>query len=182
MPLPRARREHLSIEELPEETLVFDHLRQKAHCLNRTTALIWRHCDGRTTVADLAGRLENELSRPQAKAVVRLALEQLAGRHLLEGTIERPSTEQRRSRRELLRRLAAASLPAILTVTAPRASSAASPSACTQLPDFYTCATNMWCCQGKCIAPLGRLGSACTADCQCGRGLNCFNGVCSAPA
>ena len=50
--LPLARRERLLVEELPDEVLVYDLDREKAHCLNRTAALIWNHCDGRTTVED----------------------------------------------------------------------------------------------------------------------------------
>ncbi len=45
--LPRARKEGLLIQELPEEVLVFDLSTAKAHCLNHTAALVWRRCDGK---------------------------------------------------------------------------------------------------------------------------------------
>jgi hypothetical protein len=51
---PTARSAHLTIQELPEETLVYDHRNNKAHCLNRTTALVWKLCDGRTSLAEIA--------------------------------------------------------------------------------------------------------------------------------
>ena len=52
--MPRARQDELVVEELPDETLVYDLKRHEAHCLNRTSALAWRRCDGRTTVAEVA--------------------------------------------------------------------------------------------------------------------------------
>ena len=61
--LPRARQEELVVEELPDETLVYDLKRHKAHCLNRAAALVWQHCDGRTTSSDMAEILEQGLVR-----------------------------------------------------------------------------------------------------------------------
>jgi hypothetical protein len=46
MYLPQARTEGLTVRELAEETLVYDKERHKAHCLNRTAACVWKHCDG----------------------------------------------------------------------------------------------------------------------------------------
>src|SRR2546423_15689116 len=42
---PRARDARLVIQELPDELLVYDLERHRAHSLNRTAALVWRHCD-----------------------------------------------------------------------------------------------------------------------------------------
>ena len=39
--LPKARQEQLTVRELPDETVVYDLARHKAHCLNPTAALIW---------------------------------------------------------------------------------------------------------------------------------------------
>ena len=41
--MPRARQDELVVEELPDETLVYDLKRHKARCLNRTAALVWQH-------------------------------------------------------------------------------------------------------------------------------------------
>ena len=121
--LPKARQEMLTIRNLPEETLVYDLERHKAHCLNPTAALVWQHCDGQTTMAELARVLHDELSIPNAAAVVRLALEQLDRRHLLEQPLNALSEVARRSRRDVLKKLgaAAAALPVIMTIGAPRA-------------------------------------------------------------
>ena len=39
--MPRARQDELVVEELQDETLVYDLERHKARCLNRTAALVW---------------------------------------------------------------------------------------------------------------------------------------------
>jgi hypothetical protein len=115
---PQARQHALTVRELADETLVYDQERHKAHCLNATAALVWRHCDGRTSPADLARIVAAELAIPSGEEVVALALEHLARRHLLEQPPEHPG-ESRISRRETLKKLAiaAASLPIILTIT-----------------------------------------------------------------
>jgi hypothetical protein len=59
--LPKARRNKLVIQELPDEVLVYDQERDKAHCLNQTAALVWKQCDGRTDVPTIAKRLQDEM-------------------------------------------------------------------------------------------------------------------------
>ena len=61
--LPKARQERLTTQVLPDETLVYDHERHKAHCLNVTAALVWRHCDGHTSLDELARRVAAEVRR-----------------------------------------------------------------------------------------------------------------------
>ena len=103
----------------------------------------------------------------QASALVQLALEQLASRHLLETPVERGSPAQRRSRRELLKQLAAAAvaLPVILTVTAPQANAAGSQAAappsppfCQGKPDTTPCGGGNQCCVNVCVTSF-RTGS-----------------------
>jgi hypothetical protein len=115
---PRARKEHVTISELPDETLVYDHERHKGHCLNATAALVWRHCDGKTSVDALVKLVAEEMATDQAAAVVALALEQLGRRHLLVEAPKQLPPGDRVSRREALKQLAlaAAVLPLILTV------------------------------------------------------------------
>src|SRR5262245_52397077 len=121
--LPAARSHQLTIQELPEETLVFDHINQKAHCLNRTAGQVWKLCDGRTSLAEAARRLE------LPEVAVGLALEQLERRRLLQGpVVPFAAEENRRTRRDLLKKLAAAALvlPVIMTIKAPSAWASAS--------------------------------------------------------
>jgi hypothetical protein len=128
MRLPKARTHKLTIRELPDETLAYDHLAAKAHCLNRTAAMVWRSCDGKTTVRELAVKLQRELGIASAEPVVHLTLEKLARRRLLDTPAELPAVRQ--DRRKMLRKLALAALPVIMTMTAPRAAQAASKTAC----------------------------------------------------
>src|SRR5919202_6081381 len=81
--MPHARTDQLVVSEVDDEVLVYDRTRDRAHCLNRTTALVWRHCDGRTTIEALAARLQGELGAPVEAEVVWLALRQLDRAHLL---------------------------------------------------------------------------------------------------
>src|SRR6266536_4274689 len=59
---PKARKAELIVREFADELLVYDKKRHEAHCLNRTAAVIWKHCDGRTSVAEIAQHLAHEIS------------------------------------------------------------------------------------------------------------------------
>lgn len=61
--LPQARTDDLVINELSDEVLVYDLQRDKAHCLNAAAASVWKQCDGRTTVAEIARRLSESSQR-----------------------------------------------------------------------------------------------------------------------
>lgn len=41
---PKARKERLVIKELANETLVYDEINHKAHCLNSTAGRVWKFC------------------------------------------------------------------------------------------------------------------------------------------
>ena len=153
---PQARKDRLVIQELPEETLVYDLERDRAHCLNRAAALVWRHCDGRTTPRDLGRLLESEVGLPNDEAVVHLALERLAKAHLLEGQAPRLPAAAHYTRRDLLRRLGIAAglavlLPAVQSIVAPEAAQAASMITSAQ------CSANPAGMAGKCCSNNNRL-------------------------
>jgi hypothetical protein len=119
---PRARKEGLLVQELSNEVLVYDLERHKAHCLNPTAALVWKHCDGRTTVSDIVRLLEKSLETSVDEDVVWCALNQLEKDHLLGDKIAWPVGMERISRRELVRRLgigAAIALPLVTSILAP---------------------------------------------------------------
>src|ERR1700733_15841121 len=97
--LPKARTAKLSVRSLAEETLVYDLEQHKAHSLNAAAAFVWRHCDGQTSIEELAGLLQADLGLPYSEELVRLALDQLARRHLLQEAAPSPlSTSARLSR------------------------------------------------------------------------------------
>ena len=162
---PTARRERLIVNELADETLVYDLERDEAHCLNQTAAIVWKLCDGQTTVDEIAIRVGNELQETVDAKVVWLALAQLRKRRLLLERISRPASRLMRpriSRRELaikLGRVMVIALPLITTIAAPMPASAGSCSNCGP-PTAICCppgcpctvATANMCCSGQCTS------------------------------
>jgi hypothetical protein len=124
---PKARREGLLIEELYEETLVYDTERDEACCLNRTAVLVWKHCDGETPVARLALMLEAEGVSPVDEGTVWLTLQQLDQAHLLQESMGQRQGRVRSTRRALLKLgIAATVLPLVTSITVPTAAMAQS--------------------------------------------------------
>src|SRR6266480_2691170 len=99
--LPLARKESLIVRELPDETLVYDQELDKAHCLNRSAALVWKHCDGRKTIREIGQALERELNTTIDDRVIWLALDQLGKSDLLQ--VHRQEYLGNVSRRQLVR-------------------------------------------------------------------------------
>jgi len=124
---PQARHEGLVIRELPEELLVYDSETHEAHCLNETAALVWKQCNGRTSVSEIAAKLSAAVGTVIEDDVVWLALEDLWKRDLLVGE-PAPADEGTMSRSQLLRRsaiAAAVAVPVVVSVVAPKAAHAA---------------------------------------------------------
>lgn len=151
--LPRARAgAELVVQELPGEVLVYDERRQKAHCLNECAALVWRRCDGKTTVAEMIAALERHGLAADAE-VVALALTELRRANLLDDQDDdAPATQAlSRSRRRALKRLGmvagvALALPIVQSIVAPSIAEAAS---C--LPRGGPCNANNQCCSRLCL-------------------------------
>src|SRR2546423_15520715 len=80
---PRARREGLIIQGLPDETLVYDLERDLAHCLNQTASLVWNRCDGSSTTRQIARAVSTDLNHAVDEKFVWVALDQLSRNHLL---------------------------------------------------------------------------------------------------
>jgi hypothetical protein len=140
--MPRARRSKLVVRELADETLVYDVEGHRAHCLNRTAALVWGLCDGRSTVSRIAEKAGERLSARVPDEVVRLALEQLADRELLAPGGVIPAAGDYVSRRAMMRRLglaAAVALPLVTSVISPTPVMAQSPCTETSCPPGTTC-------------------------------------------
>jgi hypothetical protein len=145
---PLARKDDLIVKQMPDEVLVYDLARDKAHCLNRTAALVWNYCDGRTSVPKMTGRLGRELQTPVDERVVWLALSQLSKNHLLEKRIVPPPVMAGLNRRQMIRALGVAavvSVPVITTIVAPTPAQAA-----TCLDTGMSCTSAAQCCTGVC--------------------------------
>jgi hypothetical protein len=146
--LPHARREEIVVHELPDETLVYDLKRDRALCLNRSAAIVWKRCDGQTTVAEVTALLERELQAPVEQEVVWFALQRLERARLLQGRVTLPSEMPQLSRRQLVHMGLAAALavPLVSSVVAPTAAQAASCRAA-----GAACTLDSQCCSGNCL-------------------------------
>jgi coenzyme PQQ synthesis protein D (PqqD) len=116
--------DRITIQDVETETLIYDERSHKAWCLNRSSASIWRLCDGQHTVAQIAALAAVDMGSPVSEDLVLLTLEVLREKDLLE-----PQTAmllpQGLSRRQMIGRAglaAAALLPVIAALTAPPAS------------------------------------------------------------
>jgi hypothetical protein len=99
---PRAQRSGFLVKPVGDQLVVFDQSRQQLHVLSRTTALVWQHCDGRNTVAELVGLVGGELGTPVDESLITLALEQLDEARLLENRLAPAAPDVRVSRRDML--------------------------------------------------------------------------------
>jgi hypothetical protein len=127
---PCARKAGLVVREMAGELLVYDRERNQAHSLNETAALIWKHCDGNSTVAELRSRVEAETGGSVDEQVVWYALRKFTRNSLLEEPLKSLPGSRGFSRRELIQTIGlAASVPLVATIIAPNVFAAAS---CTQ--------------------------------------------------
>jgi hypothetical protein len=152
---PCARKDGLIVQNLPDETLIYDLERDRAHCLNQTAALVWQHCDGRSNVREIARVLGREIKQPLDEKVVWLAIDQLGRNHLLKETPALPASFAGLNRREVMRALglsAAVAIPLVASIVAPTPAQAA-----TCLPGGSACSSAAQCCSnvcdGVCIGP-----------------------------
>ena len=122
---PRQRRDGLVVQALPEETLVYDLERHKAHCLQAVAAAVWEACDGRRTVAQIAVRATRRLGRPVPEEAAWLALRRLGRARLLEAPVTGPIAGRFTSRRDWLKKAALFGGLSVLSITAPTAAAAA---------------------------------------------------------
>ena len=159
--LPKARKEKLIVKELPNEVLIYDLERDKAHCLNHTAGLVWKYCDGKTGVSEIAKSLGDQGKAAVDDRIVWLALDELEKFHLLENAPVRPGHLAGMSRRQLVRNIgfAALALPVIISIAAPTAQAQAScPPPCATpgcIPPNCPCSpngTNPLCASGICKA------------------------------
>jgi hypothetical protein len=155
--MPKARQARLVVEELADETLVYDENSHQAHCLNESAALVWKHCDGTMSVSEMARLLEEKAKAPASNDVVWFALQQLKKFRLLEAPDVGVARTEQLTRRELIRRLgiaAAVTLPLVTSIVAPEAAKAAS---C--IAEGDPCSATPCCaglaCNGEVCAPIG---------------------------
>jgi hypothetical protein len=119
-------REHLSIQQIGSETLVYDERRHLAFCLNESSSVIWSLANGEHTIVQIARAASIQLKTPVSEDLVLFALKELQKDGLVEHT---PIAEAGKtiSRRAMLQRLGAGGamlLPIVSTIIAPTAAQA----------------------------------------------------------
>jgi hypothetical protein len=147
---PKTRQSGLIIRELEDEILVYNTADNNAHCLNRTAALIWKECDGRSTIAEISDAVTRRLGTPVDERVVWFALKQFDRDRLLEDELTVPPEVLgvRLNRRDLVRVLGIAAIVAVPLVTSIVAPSAVQAATC--LGTGNPCKTAAQCCSGMC--------------------------------
>jgi hypothetical protein len=154
-----ARQEDLVVQELPDEMMVYDLKRHKAHCLNKTAAFIWHRCDGQTTVTEIARLLGQDAGAPVDEELVWYALDKLGKANLLEGDVGLP-VKDGLSRRRMMQRLgvgAMVAIPMVMSLVAPTAVQAVT-----------VMTTSKKVADGTCCSPPGpHPNAACLSDTCC---------------
>lgn len=147
---PRAKK-NILVEKLPDETLVYDLDRHRAHCLNPTAAFLLEQADGEKDLSELARLAEAQFEKTTTNEVVGLGMERLQRARLVEW--ESPSLPtQEISRKEALRKLALVglALPAVMTIVTPvpaQAATGITPGECKKLGGTTgQCCTNQKLC------------------------------------
>lgn len=150
--LPVARTNNIVIQEYRDEILIYDLQTHKTYSLNQTASLVYKACDGKTSLTELKAksRLSDEM--------ICFTLDELKNENLLIDTDSYISPFLGMSRRQVIKQVGFASfatLPIISSLIAPTAANAQS-----------GCAT------------CGTLGTQCgSVSDGCGNTLNC--GDCS---
>ncbi len=125
--MPVQRVEGLVITEAGDDVLIYDQNSYSLHTLNKQSYQVWQHCDGIATVDSVAAVTGMSVD------VVKRALTQLEEVSLLEAPLDE-SLRSNESRRSFMKKVGiAASVPAIVSVTAPMAAMADSCSLSTPL-------------------------------------------------
>src|SRR5713226_9384687 len=141
---PLARKEGLVIQELPDEVLINDLDRDRAHCLNETAAFVWQRCDGRTTTDEIARSLGKKVKASVDEKVVWFAIDQLGRNHLMATRPVPPQLIAGLNRREMVRGLglaAAVAVPVVVSIVGPTPAQAS-----TCVAQGGSCASGQVCC------------------------------------
>jgi hypothetical protein len=141
--VPVARKQGLVVQEMPEEVLIYDLDTNKAHCLNKTAAFIWKSCDGIKSVADITKSFESDFGSPAQEDLVWLAIEQLGDKNLLNEALSNGLKGQ--TRRQVIKKIgfaAVIALPVVASLAAPTSALATASCACVAPAD---CAAQTGC-------------------------------------
>jgi len=77
---PISRQDDIVVQQSKDEILIYDLKLNRALCLNETSALVWRLCDGTKSVEEISQAISKKLKTPVSEDLVFLALDQLKKR------------------------------------------------------------------------------------------------------
>ncbi|NJM52437.1 MAG: PqqD family protein [Blastocatellia bacterium] len=103
---PVSRSNNIIVQEFADEVLIYDLEKNKAFCLNRTSAMIWQKCDGNNSVTEISRKLSYKLKTNVSEEIVWLAVSQFKADGLLKNSNEFITSFDELSRREVVKRLA----------------------------------------------------------------------------
>src|SRR6185295_11975632 len=95
---------HLIIQKLDDELLIYDTNKNKAHCLNSGLRAVWEQCDGKSSLSDILQNLQKKNGKRLTINYVRLAIKQLLNEQLLEADTSN-SILKDVSRRDVMRKI-----------------------------------------------------------------------------
>lgn len=170
--LPLSRQNEILVQETKEEVLIYDLKLNKVFCLNETSSIVYRACDGKTSFAELKSKYKF------TDELIFLALDGLKKGNLLETDYKSPFEGM--SRREVIKKVGLATmiaLPVISSLSAPTPAMAQSgcggvgcqPGGC-QAVSMAT--TTFGSVSGTCSS----LGADLDANCMDGVGFRCCSG------
>lgn len=174
---PKFRTNEIVMQEVDEETLVYDLVSNKAHKLSETLTIIWKHCDRETSVIDLSNILSDKLKMKINEDFIILAISELEKAELFSKSLN--FDHEKISRRKILCKyeLPTILMPLVVSIVAPQIS---------QVADFSgACSSPAQCCNGRCgfdqfgnIACCPPVNSPCTTTLDCCEGGICDGGFC----
>lgn len=150
------------VQEVNDETLIYDTGSHRAYCLNNVSSIVWQNCDGENDAEAISKILASKLGSDIPDELVWLALDQLENVDLIDAAGNMPEATASLSRREMIRRVGMASavaLPVVASIVAPPAVAAQS---C--LPNDASCTASNQCCSNCCRSGLNQCkpgGGAC---------------------
>jgi hypothetical protein len=152
---PKSRKENLVVQELEGEVLIYDLEKNKAFCLNETSALVWQSCDGSRTISGISDFVGKQLNSQVNEDMIWLAIDQLSKENLIENKDEIKSKFEGLSRREVVRKVGLASLVALPMIASLTAPVAAQTGTCVPLttgctPNGMQCTSPNGCCSCLC--------------------------------
>ena len=126
---PVSRTDDLVVQDANGEILIYDLRSNKAFCLNETSSLVWKACDGTRDISELRTSVGEALGSKVSDDFIWLALDQLKKDSLVDDVPDMNGRFEGLSRRDVIRKIAVGSmvaLPVVAGLVAPPAHAQAS--------------------------------------------------------